>query len=133
MFFLLVRRFFPTHSFKLYFILQEVFTAFHKDEEKLKKYLKIYQIGKINKPLNETTIDDDLIKKREEMKNDFENLRKLAIEMDLFKPNVLFYMLHLIHILFFNVMAYYIILTCEPTIYSFMASLFCHIIVQVIH
>ena len=93
--------------------------------------MSMYRIGK----LEEFSLDDKDIKieenKQNEMKKDFENLRKLAIEMvscpvlfsyseiktkhflflfqNLFKPNPFFYFLHGFHIILLYLLGFFIL------------------------
>jgi hypothetical protein len=61
-------------------LLKEAFIAFHKDEIKTKKYMNIYRIGKLNEFDDEASLKISE-NKQSEIKNDFDKLRKLAIEM----------------------------------------------------
>ena len=84
------------------------------------KYSKIYQIGRIdpsesrlNKQniLNESPTRNSYLQKQAAIKKDFDDLRKLAIKMDLFKPSNFFFIISLLQIVFFHVLGYYIFLS----------------------
>ncbi len=106
----------------------EAFTAFHKDFDKIMKYAKLYQIGRIDprysRVTNENLIIDqtsyneeiDHLAKEASLKNDFEALRKLAIKMNLFAPSYFFFVSQAVQILFFHILGYYILWNygCSP-------------------
>lgn len=98
----------------------EPFTAFHKDIEKVMKYAKLHQIGRIipsesrmntnNNQLSDLPNENANLKKQSEIKRDFECLRQLAVKMNLFKPSVTFFSLQAFQICFFHLLGYYILL-----------------------
>nr|ARR97144.1 delta-5 fatty acid desaturase 2 protein [Haliotis discus discus] len=73
----------------------DAFRAFHNDLSFVKKYLKPIHIGSLREETKET-----------EVERDFRELRATAEKMNLFKPNALFFVLHLGHILLLEYMAY---------------------------
>ncbi len=63
-------------------LLKEAFIAFHKDEIKTKKYMNIYRIGKLEENTLANANETKGIENRKVLiKNDFDKLRNLAIEM----------------------------------------------------
>ncbi|XP_074647947.1 acyl-CoA 6-desaturase-like isoform X2 [Tubulanus polymorphus] len=72
--------------------------AFHDDKDHVKKFLKSLLIGELKETEPESEISQD-----------FRELRKTAEEMQLFKTNIWFYLLHIVHILLLELLAYAII------------------------
>jgi fatty acid desaturase 2 (delta-6 desaturase) len=70
----------------------DAFRAFHNDLNFVKKYLKAIHIGSVK----ESQLEVKPVEK------DFREVRELAEVMGLFKPSVLFFSLHLLHILFLD-------------------------------
>ena len=77
----------------------------------------MHQIGRIDPKesrlnklnfLKESSNESSYILKQAEMKKDFEDLRKLADKMDLFKPSYFFFVFNALQITFFHVLGYYI-------------------------
>lgn len=108
----------------------EAFIAFHKDQDRTRKYMNMYRIGK----LDEFSNDESLMKinqnRQKDMKVDFENLRKLAVHMNLFKPNYLFYFLHGFHIIFFHLLGFYILNKFGAGILPILSAFICHTIAK---
>jgi hypothetical protein len=50
-----------------------------------------------------------VIVSKEELVKDFRNLKKLAEKMNLFETNFLFYLLHFLHIVFFDLLGWFLI------------------------
>jgi cytochrome b involved in lipid metabolism len=150
-----------TVSFKVLFVslyhhyyteqnFKEAFIAFHKDQGRTRKYMNMYRIGR----LDEFSDDESLMKinknRQNEMKVDFENLRKLAVEMvrsaflifdfiisrisfkNLFKPNYFFYFLHGFHIIFLHLLGFYILNKFGSGILPILSAFICHTIAKVI-
>lgn len=98
--------------------IKEAFVAFHKDIEKVTKYTRMHQIGRIDPKesrlnklnfLKESSNESSYILKQAEMKKDFEDLRKLADKMDLFKPSYFFFVFNALQIIFFHLLGYWIL------------------------
>ena len=117
---------------------KEVFSAFHKEFEKVEKYSKLYHIGKLadENYSNLVTvslkqkIDMEKLKKQSEIRNDFKELRKLVFEMGLSKPSNLFYILQGLHIVLLHITGYFILLNYGGRIIPTLCALICHVIAQ---
>ncbi|ESO06799.1 hypothetical protein HELRODRAFT_76893 [Helobdella robusta] len=77
----------------------EAFREFHKDKLKVSKYMAPICIGNVV-PKASADLDE------EEIKKDFLQLRKIAEDMDLFKPSKVFFSLIVGHLIFFEILAY---------------------------
>ena len=97
----------------------EAFIAFHKEFDKVFKYSKIYKIG-----------DIDPTTKHAKIKKDFEDLRLLAKEMNLFEPNLFFFLFHAAQIIFFQTFGYLIFLRFGYGLWPFICATFCLIVAQ---
>nr|QBO56252.1 fatty acid desaturase 5/6-1 [Brachionus koreanus] len=83
----------------------DAFTSFHKDMNKVEKYLKALKIGKV-------VAESDINQKEErkdELHKDFQQLRKLADKMNLFKPSPWFYSLHFLQLIVLDLIGTYLI------------------------
>nr|ATI22173.1 delta-5 desaturase 4 [Brachionus koreanus]QBO56253.1 fatty acid desaturase 5/6-2 [Brachionus koreanus] len=83
----------------------DAFTSFHKDMNKVEKYLKALKIGKV-------VAESDINQKEErkdELHKDFQQLRKLAEKMNLFKPSPWFYSLHFLQLIVLDLIGTYLI------------------------
>lgn len=112
---------------------KEVFNAFHKEFDKVNRYSKLYHIGRIDpNDVNEYEPKNEQQNNRQaEIRKDFENVRKLAREMDLFKPSTAFYVLNGIHIILAHIAGYYILLKYGCSFVPLMFALILHLIAQV--
>jgi fatty acid desaturase 2 (delta-6 desaturase) len=123
----------------------EVFNAFHKDFDKINRYLKIYCIGNLNpndllnsetklQSLNNRSADKirelERLQKLKEMKKDLAVLRKTLEEMGLFNPSYTFFFLQAFHIVFFQVLGFYILWNYSYGILPLLSALICHVIAQ---
>lgn len=81
----------------------DAFTAFHKDMNKVSKYMKTIEIGKVS-PTDQyhNPYETD----KDEINKDFREIRALAEKMDLFKTNALFFILHFVHIILFDLLGW---------------------------
>jgi hypothetical protein len=66
-----------------------------------------------------------------EIRRDFDQLRILAEQMNLFKPSYTFFFLHGFHILFFHILGYYLLWHYSDSRLGMLASIFCLVISQV--
>lgn len=127
----------------------EAFGAFHKEFERISKYSKLYHIGRIDpndsmtniKKSSNTSINDsgdskselEKIIKESEMKKEFQNIKKIAHEMNLFKPSYVFFILYAFHIVFFQITGYYLLWnygSSEGNFFPLLCSLICLLIAQ---
>ena len=109
---------------KFVFLKKEAFTAFHKELDKVMKYAKLYQIGRIHpqesrvnkEKLEVTTMGEKSSSEKEylmreaSIKNDFASLRHLAASMGYFKPSYVYFLLQAIQIIGCHVLGYFILL-----------------------
>jgi fatty acid desaturase 1 (delta-5 desaturase) len=80
----------------------DAFMAFHKNLQKVSKYMKTIEVGKLsdeykNKPEN-----------KDEVIEDFRKIKLLAEKMGLYDTNYLFFFLHFAHIVIIDLLAWYI-------------------------
>nr|QBO56263.1 fatty acid desaturase 5/6-2-2 [Brachionus plicatilis] len=83
----------------------DAFTSFHKDMNKVEKYLKTLKIGKVV-PESDVNQNEE---RKDELNKDFQQLRKLAEGMNLFKPSGWFYSLHFLQLIVLDLIGTYII------------------------
>lgn len=98
----------------------EAFRAFHNDHDFVRKHMKPLHVGSIDHP-----DDKDLA-----LKKDFEELRHTAQKMKLFTPSICFFVLSILHIIFFEIMAYLILYVYGTGWVPFLASVICYSIVE---
>lgn len=117
----------------------EVFIAFHKDYDKVNKYLKTYCIGSLNPNdllAEEPTVlslnnqEIERIHKLKQMREDLHNLREAFKKMGLFDPSYTFFLLHALQIVFLHVLGFYILWNYGYDTVPLLAALSCHIIAQ---
>nr|XP_054755277.1 acyl-CoA 6-desaturase-like [Lytechinus pictus] len=94
----------------------EAFTAFHNDEQYVRKFMKSIHIGQIVK---------DQIEQKEVVK-DFAELRETAEKMGLFNANFLFFFLHMSHIVGLEILSYIVMRTFGVTWLTFIACVMMH-------
>jgi fatty acid desaturase 2 (delta-6 desaturase) len=82
------------------------------------KLSKIYHIGKVKSEVVSNS-------REAEIRNDFDELKKLAIRMDLFTPSVLFFVLHGLHIYLLHAMGYLALWHYSHTWLGILASIAC--------
>ncbi|KAL5005717.1 hypothetical protein ScPMuIL_016875 [Solemya velum] len=73
------------------------FQAFHADVDRVKKYLTTMHVGHVTDT------------KKREINEDFLKLKERATKMGLFKPNVLFFILNVSHVVLLEAMAYFVL------------------------
>lgn len=115
----------------------EAFNAFHKEFDKVLRYSKMYHIGQIypNETLSSltpdaTSTDQKKIQSLKEMRADILSLRKVFVDMGLFEANYLFFILHGMHIVFFQILGFYILWNYGCGYVALGCALICHIIAQ---
>nr|ATY93170.1 fatty acid desaturases 6 [Strongylocentrotus intermedius] len=94
----------------------EAFTAFHNDEEFVRKHMKAIHIGQI---MEDQVECKDVVK-------DFAELRKTAEQMGLFNANFLFFFLHMSHIIGLEIASYIVMRTYGFTWWTFLACVAMH-------
>lgn len=106
----------------------EAFLEFHKDKALVAKFMVALKVGQVigSKP----PLDEKVVYNEGEIRKDFEELRRSAQQMGLFKANKLFFLLHLAHIIFFEVMAYVVLYVWGIGWTPTLISIFCYTIVQ---
>jgi len=92
------------------------FEAFHKDMKVVSKYMAPLEIG---------TVEPD---KDEEIRKAYTELRRKAEEKDLFTSSKVYFGLIFLHLIFFDVMAYYIMSTYGTTWLPYICALLCNAI-----
>jgi fatty acid desaturase 2 (delta-6 desaturase) len=100
-----------------------VFNAFHKQLDRVFKQSKLYHIGKVKSEYVSSS-------RETEIRNDFDELKKLATRMDLFTPSYFFFGLHGLHILLLHAMGYLILWNFSHSWLGILASLACLITAQ---
>ena len=116
-----------------------MFNAFHKEFEKVEKYSKLYYIGKLKPSDYQTTgsisvnqkVEIEKLKKQLEIRDDFDELRRMAFKMNLFSPSYLFFFLHGLQIILFHISGYYILWKYGCGMVPIVCALICHVIAQV--
>ena len=103
----------------------DAFNAFHKEFDRVNKQAKFLKIGHLNPSSFLASA-----KHTAEIKKDFEELKKLAVKMNLFTPSYFFYFLHGFHIIFSYIMGYVILWNYSHTWLGILLSLVCSIIAQ---
>ncbi|KAJ6651726.1 hypothetical protein lerEdw1_020676, partial [Lerista edwardsae] len=93
----------PSHLPSLY-LSQDVFTAFHKNEDLVKKYLSSLQIGQLapDQPTSEPHKNEMLVK-------DFRELHSKVKQMGLLKPSHLFFFFLFLHAFLLDIGAWVVI------------------------
>eukprot|EP00057_Strongylocentrotus_purpuratus_P017205 XP_011671679.1 PREDICTED: fatty acid desaturase 2-like [Strongylocentrotus purpuratus] len=94
----------------------EAFTAFHNDEEFVRKHMKAIHIGQI---MEDQVECKDVVK-------DFAELRKTAEQMGLFNANFLFFFLHMSHIIGLEIASYIVMRTYGFNWWTFLACVAMH-------
>jgi acyl-CoA 6-desaturase (Delta-6 desaturase) len=108
----LLIQFFSLIKLNFFLIKKEVFTAFHKDFEKVNHFRRQCHIGRIDKSTSEEqqyNLSDAAEKRKNDIKQDFRHLRKIATDMKLFEPSYFFFFMQALQICFFHYMGYYLI------------------------
>jgi fatty acid desaturase 2 (delta-6 desaturase) len=100
-----------------------VFYAFHKELNRVQKQSNLYHIGKLKSDYVSSS-------KEAEIKKDFDELKQLAIKMNLFTPSYFFFLLHGLHIVLLHIMGYVILWNYSHTWLGIVASLACLITAQ---
>ena len=118
----------------------EVFTAFHKEYDRVAKYMKLYHKGAlkddIGKRITETATIDNVESMSYELKRanlikDFAKIRQVAKEMGLFKPSYFFFFMQAFQIVFLHYIAYFILWYFGTGAIPFLIAMACQIISQV--
>lgn len=78
----------------------EAFRSFHLDTQLVSKYMTGLQIGKLQ---------CSQMKRDDEIKKDFLDLVQTAEKLKLFKPSIVFFLLHFLHLIIFEALAFWIL------------------------
>ncbi|XP_062572489.1 acyl-CoA Delta-6 desaturase-like, partial [Saccostrea cucullata] len=90
----------------------DAWTAFHNDKGYVSKFMKALYIGDV-KDWDDCETD---------LKKDFRKLRKYAEDSGLMKTNPAFYILHLLHILALEALAYYVVWSWQGSMAAFIVA-----------
>lgn len=84
----------------------DAFVAFHTDMVKTGKYMKALRVGRV---FPETEVKNQFEQNKSDLTNDFRELRATAERMGLFEKNKIFFLLHFLSIVCFNLGAWAIL------------------------
>lgn len=102
----------------------EAFRALHPDIALVQKYLKTFYIGDIIDEKEQSLLDDQALIK------DFEQLRQKAFSRNLFQPSRVFFLLTCLHILAFEIAAYYVIFKYGSSWIPYLFTLLFYVIAE---
>ena len=81
---------------------------------------------------NKKSIDEVALTKKElEMRADFEEIRQIVIDMGLFEPSRIFFVLQALQIVFFHVLSYYLLWNYGTSFFPLACAFICQVIAQV--